>query len=44
MKSPLPLFGVIVLASAFFCTVAQAQKTPASSFWRTSTKGIEIKC
>jgi Domain of unknown function (DUF4136) len=29
MKSPLTLFGVIVLASTLFCTVAQAQKTSA---------------
>lgn len=29
MKSPLTLFGVVVLASALLCTVAQAQKTSA---------------
>jgi len=29
MKSPLTIFGVMVLASALFCTVAQAQKTSA---------------
>jgi hypothetical protein len=29
MKSPLTLFGFIVLASALLCTVAQAQKTSA---------------
>lgn len=29
MKSPLTIFGLMVLASALFCTVAQAQKTSA---------------
>ena len=29
MKSPLTLFGVVVLASALLCTVVQAQKTSA---------------
>jgi len=29
MKSPLTILGILVLASALFCTVAQAQKTSA---------------